>query len=216
MWLARAKGMAIGITKQDARENRLLDRCSRIEGLRMAEEKIMDAEASGPGTTWFASAEDARRQQNDYPRILAGEAIIVAPLAKELFEPEVIIVYGNTVQIMLFMYGMRKVKYERFEGFFIGEGACSNSLAQCYVTGRASFTTPRYGERKFGHVEDDEMVIAIPPQDLARAIAGLEQLCAIELNYPVQVHGREMDMSSILLARYSATLSDALKGGKIN
>lgn len=41
------------------------------------------------------------------------------------FEPDVILVYGNPSQLMMLMCGLQKVKYQRFEFHFIGEGACA-------------------------------------------------------------------------------------------
>ena len=101
--MARVNGWTVGATKEDAREGRLLDRCSRIHGLRTASEKSMAAEAASLSTTWFSSADDAMKQQRDYPRIPAGEAIVLAPLSVDSFDPDVVMIYGLPAQVMLVM-----------------------------------------------------------------------------------------------------------------
>ena len=204
--MARVNGWTVGATKQDARDGHLLDRCSRIHGLRFASEKSMSAEAASLATSWFSSQEDARKQQDDYPRIPPGEALVVAPLARGLFEPDVVLAYGTPAQIMLVMCGLQKEKYELFHFTFIGEGACSDSLGRCYATGKPAFAIPCYGERSLGGATDNEVVIALPPQDLKRAVSGLQELAALGLGYPIRRRNAEMDLTEAIYGRYSETM----------
>ena len=197
-FMARVQGLTVGVTRQDS----ILDRCMRIHGLKTASEKSTKAEAKSLATTWFASPEDALKQQADYPRIPSGGAIVVAPLVDEKFEPEVISVYGNPAQLMMLMCGLQKEKYEKLEFFFLGEGACANSLAQCYVSGKPSLAIPCYGERAFGQVSDDEIVIALPPEDLERGLSGMKKLASIGLRYPIRFIGGEADVTPMLSELY--------------
>lgn len=193
-FMARVAGLTIGVTRQDP----MLGRCMRIHGLKSASEKSMQAEAKDLATTWLASPEDGMRQQEDYPRIPPGEAIVVAPLGEEKFEPDVVLVYGNPAQIMMLMCGLQKEEYERFTFHFIGEGACADSLAQCYVTGKPAVAIPCYGERAFGQVADDEIIIALPPAYIERAISGLKKLAQIGMQYPIRFLGGESNISTLL------------------
>jgi uncharacterized protein (DUF169 family) len=197
-FLVRVMGQTIGITKQDP----IGDRCTRLHGLRPATEKSMQAEAQMLSTTWFATPEEALQQQRETPRIPVGEAICVAPLGKEKFEPEVVLIYGNPAQIMLILCGLQKERYERFPFFFIGEGACADSLAQCYVSGKPAVAIPCYGERTMGQVADDEMVIALPPAELGRAISGMEKLSKIGFRYPTRFIGGLADPTAVLAQFY--------------
>jgi len=197
-FIARVSGLTVGITKND----KMLGRCMRISGLKAATEKSMAAEAEDLSTTWFGSAEDGLCQQKDYPRIPPGGAIVVGPLADEKFSPDVILVYGNTAQTMMLMCGLQKEKYERFEFSFIGEGACTDSLARCYVSGKPAVAIPCYGERIFGQVADDEIVIALPPTYMDRAISGLKKLTSIGLKYPIRFIGGEADITPVLMELY--------------
>jgi uncharacterized protein (DUF169 family) len=198
-FMVRVNGITVGITK----ENKIQDRCSRLFGLKQATEKSMNAEAAMLSTTWFRSPEEALQQQNDYYRIPVGGAIVLAPLAKQKFEPEVLVIYGNPAQIMMILCGLQKVKYERFSFSFIGEGACTDSLAQCYVTGKSAVSIPCYGERSMGGVSDDEIVIALPPGELERAISGLKELKKIRSGYPINSIGPWLDPTPLLSGIYS-------------
>jgi uncharacterized protein (DUF169 family) len=200
-FMVRVNGITVGITKED----KIQDRCSRLFGLRHASEKSMNAEAAMLSTTWFGSPEDALQQQNDYYRIPVGGAIVMAPLTKQKFEPEVLLVYGNPAQIMMVLCGLQKIKYERFSFSFIGEGACSDSLAQCYVTGKPSVSIPCSGERSMGGVSDDEIVVALPPGELERAIAGLKELAKIGRKYPIDSIGPWLDPTQLLRGIYPET-----------
>ena len=209
--MARVNGWTVAATSQDVKDGYLLDRCSRIHGLREASEKSMAAEASSLATTWFSSVEDAKKQQEEYPRIPAGEAIVLAPLASVQFEPEVVMIYGNPAQIMMIMCGLQKDKYERFQFFFIGEGACADSLAQCYISGKPALAIPCYGERSFGAVTDDELVIALPPKELERLVTGLKKLTDIDLGYPIRRRGAEADLLDAIFGRYPDAKQAILK-----
>jgi uncharacterized protein (DUF169 family) len=197
-FLVRVLGQTVGITKEDP----IGDRCTRLHGLREATEKSMQSEAAMLSTTWFASPEEALKQQRETPRVPVGEAIVAAPLGKEKFEPEVVLIYGNPAQVMMILCGLQKEKYERFQFFFIGEGACADSLAQCYISGKPSLAIPCYGERAMGQVADDEIVIALPPGELERAVSGMKKLAKIGFKYPIAFIGGLADPTPVLAQFY--------------
>ncbi len=197
-FLVRVLGQTVGITKADP----IGDRCTRLHGLRPATEKSMQAEAAMLATTWFASPEEALQQQRETPRVPMAEAIVAAPLGKEKYEPDVISIYANPAQVMMMLCGLQKERYERFPFFFIGEGACADSLAQCYATGRPAVAIPCYGERAMGQVADDEMVIALPPAEMPRLLAGLAKLAKIGFRYPIGFIGAMADPAPVLAQFY--------------
>ena len=197
-FMARVVGLTVGITREDS----MLGRCMRICGLKAATDRSMAAEANSLSTTWFPSPEDALKQQLDYARIPYGDAIVVAPIKDNKFEPDVVVVYGNPAQVMMLMCGLQKEKYERYEFSFIGEGACSDSLARCYVTGKPAAAIPCWGERFFGQVTDDEMVIALPVGELSRAVSGVKKLAEIGLKYPIPFMGGQADITTAMAELY--------------
>lgn len=67
----------------------------------------------------------------------------------------------------------------------VGESAYSDSWGQALVTGEPSLSIPRFAERRYGGVADDEMLMALQPQLLPKVIEGLEMLSQAGLRYPI-------------------------------
>jgi len=195
--MARTLGLTVAATRDNFGE-----RCARINGLAPTTEKQVAWETNAFATTWFANVEEARKQMAEYPLVPHGEAVVLAPLAAGKFDPDVILIYGNPAQMMLLMNGLQFKDYERFQFFFIGEGACADGLAQCYTTGKPALAIPCLGERAFGAVTEDEMVMALPPGMMAKAVEGLKALKSRGISYPIMYLGPLCDPSPILMQIY--------------
>ena len=195
--LVRRSGWTIGVTRDN-----LIERCARINGLAETTKEEIEREVSNFATSWFVDKKEARKQMAEYPLVPAGEAVVMAPLASGKFDPDAVLIYGNPAQMMLLMNGLQYKDYERFNFFFIGEGACADGLAQCYTTGKPALAIPCFGERRFGGVTDDEMVIALPPGMIEKAVEGLQALWKRGLRYPIMYFGPECDPSSALAKAY--------------
>ena len=203
VFLARTNRITVGVTKDD----KMNIRCMRLHGVRHASEKTMRAEAEMLSTTWFPNPEEAYQQQLDSFRVPVAEAIVISPLDKEKIEPEVVLVFGNAAQMMMLLCGLQKEKYEKFTFHFVGEGACSDSLGECYKTGKPQLAIPCYGERSMGQASDDEISLALPPNDIPRALAGLKKLAKVGFKYPIGYVGAMADLEPILSQVYSAQFS---------
>jgi len=195
--MARTMGMTVAATRDNFGE-----RCARINGLAPTTEKEVAWEAEGFANTWFANVEEARKQMAEYPLVPPGEAVVLAPLASGKFDPDVILIYANPAQMMLLMNGLQFKDYERFQFFFIGEGSCADGLAQCYTTGKPALAIPCMGERAFGAVTEDEMVMALPPGMMAKAVEGLKALKSRGIGYPIMYLGPLCDPSPVLMQIY--------------
>ncbi|MBA7565007.1 MAG: hypothetical protein GH159_04940 [Dehalococcoidia bacterium] len=195
--MVRTIGLTVGATRDNFGE-----RCARINGLAPTTEKQVAWEAEAFANTWFANVEEARKQMAVYPTVPPGEALVLAPLAAGKFEPDVILIYANPAQMMLLMNGLQFKDYERFQFFFIGEGSCADGLAQCYTTGKPALAIPCLGERSFGAVTEDELVMALPPGTMSKAVEGLQALKARGIGYPVAYLGPLCDPSPVLMQIY--------------
>ena len=187
--LVRTRGWTVGVTSED----NVWSRCSGIHGLGEATPQSMEEESIALSSTWLANREEAMKQQASFPRVPKGEALVLAPLALGRFEPDVVLIYENPARIMMIMCGIQKIEFERFQFFFTGEGACADSLAQCFATGKPALGVPCFGERRFGEVRDEELVLALPPQTVEKAVEGLSKLSASGLRFPIPFHGAERD-----------------------
>jgi dephospho-CoA kinase len=93
--------------------------------------------------------------------------------------------------------------------FCVGESSCSDVIARCYLDGKPSLSIPCYGERRYGHAQDDELVMAIPAAMMDKALRGLEALYKRGVRYPISYAGVEADVAGAFPASYG--MEDTIK-----
>ncbi len=155
---------------------------------------------------WTKSRADGRKYENGVPRIPTGkyEAVVMAPLVYNPFDPDMILIYANPAQMMLLINSLQFEDYEVMEFFCVGESSCSDAIARCYLTGKPSLTIPCYGERRYGHAQDDELVMALPTVLIDKALRGMEALYRRGIRYPISYAGAEADIAGQFPAAYQS------------
>ncbi|MHA1650403.1 MAG: DUF169 domain-containing protein [Candidatus Helarchaeota archaeon] len=156
---------------------------------------------------WFKKLEDSKKFEDTFPTVPFGKykAVMMAPLVYNPFDPDIILIYGNPAQMILIINALQYRDYERLQFFCVGESSCADYIAQCYLTKKPSLTIPCYGERRFGHAQDDEMVIAIPAEMLEKLVKGLKFLYGRGIRYPIPYYGCEVDPTPGLFDAYGGT-----------
>lgn len=136
---------------------------------------------------WVKTKEDEKKRFDAIPKLPTGkyEAMVLAPLHLEKFEPDVILFYGTPAQMCLLINGLQWTDYERLQFFSVGETACTDSIIQCFLSQKPALAVPCLGERAAGGVEDDELVMALPPNMFPKAIEGLKELSTRGIRYPI-------------------------------
>ena len=105
------------------------------------------------------------------------EALAVAPLASgRLDPPDIALFYATPGAMMYFINGLQWSGYKNFDWGVVGESACADSWGRALTTRQPSLSIPCFAERRYGGVLDDEMLMASPPEYLAKAISGMEAL----------------------------------------
>lgn len=168
--------------------------CPSIIGLQDVPETYRDG--TFRNIVWVATKEDGKRFESSIPRIPSGryEAVALAPLVYNPFDPDIVLIYANPAQIMLLINALQFRNYEVMQFNCVGESSCSDSIVRCYQTGKPSVGIPCYGERRYGHAQDDELVMALPPSMISKAIDGLEALFRRGVRYPISFAGAEGDL----------------------
>jgi len=158
---------------------------------------------------WCKTKEDGRRFEEAIPRIPAGryKAIMLAPLVYDPFDPDIVLIYANPAQMILIINALQFEDYERLQFFCVGESSCSDAIAQCYLSGKPSLTIPCYGERRYGHAQDDEMVMGLLPKHVEKVEKNLEELYKRGICYPVSYAGSQLDVSSVMPLSYQQFFS---------
>ncbi|MGD8647530.1 MAG: DUF169 domain-containing protein, partial [Desulfobacterales bacterium] len=127
---------------------------------------------------WTKSRADGKKFENAIPRLPAGkyEAVAMAPLVYNPFDPDIVLIYANPAQIMLLINSLQFENYEVMQFYCVGETSCSDAIARCYLNRKPALSIPCYGERRYGHAQDDELVMAIPVEMMDKALNGMEAL----------------------------------------
>ena len=159
-------------------------------GLNEPPEALVNSEMSAG--VWFNSLEDTKLYVANTTKIPQGlhEAIIIAPLKYTTLEPDVVVIYGNPAQMMLIINGLQWKDYRNMRFECAGESSCSDAIPRRYLTREPSLTIPCFGERRFAGVMDEELVvIALPPSLVYKLVEGLEALMKHGICYPIRLQG---------------------------
>ena len=171
--------------------------CPSIIGLTdLPEEPFLDG--TFRSIVWTRNREEGKKYENAIPRLPTGkyEAVVMAPLVYNPFEPDIVLIYANPAQMMLLINALQFEEYEVMQFFCVGETSCSDAIARCYLTNKPAMTIPCYGERRYGHAQDEDMVMALPPGQMEKALRGLEALYRRGIRYPISYAGAEKDLTA--------------------
>jgi len=110
--------------------------------------------------------------------------------------------YATPGAMMYFINGLQWSGYKRFDWSIVGESACADSWGRALKTREPSLSIPCFAERRYGGVLDDEMLMALPPDYLPKAIAGMEALAKNGLRYPFPQYGIQQDVRAGMAVSY--------------
>ncbi len=178
--------------------------CPSIIGLSETPELIKDG--TFRSIVWVRTKGDGKKYEESIPRLPLGkyEAVAMAPLVYNPFDPDIVLIYGNPAQIILLINSLQFEDYEVMQFYCVGESSCSDAIARCYLTGKPSLTIPCYGERRYGHAQDEDLVMALPRELMEKALRGLETLYRRGIRYPISYAGAERDLTTSYPVAYGA------------
>jgi uncharacterized protein (DUF169 family) len=193
-------GWTVGVTGDDL----VGAQCRAVVGLANAKDDRWKSGAHMAGV-WFKTVEDATAHQAAMHCVADGryEALALAPLASgRLDPPDIALFYATPGAMMYFINGLQWSGYKNFEWGVVGESACADSWGRALKTRQPSLSIPCYAERRYGGVLDDEMLMALPPDQLGNAIAGMEALAKNGLRYPFPQYGIQQDVRAGMAVSY--------------
>ncbi len=164
---------------------------------------------------WVKTRADARKYEASIPRLPLDkyQAVVLAPLVYKPFEPDIVLIYANPAQMILLINALQFEDYEVMQFQCVGESSCADAIARCYLTGKPSLTIPCYGERRYGHAQDEDLVMALPPAHMEKALKGLETLYRRGIRYPISYAGAEQDLTTAFPGSYSGLgLLETIRG----
>lgn len=191
-------GFTVGITAADL----VGPQCAAVIGLAPQNEEW---QAGKPfAGVWFATEEDAAAHQRAMHCVPYGryQAMAVSPLSSGRLTPDICLVYANPAQMILLINGLQWTGYRKLEWGAVGESACSDSWGRALATGEPSLSLPCFPERRYGGVPDDEMLMALKPEQLAKALQGLAALARNGLRYPIPPYEVQSDVRAGMSVSY--------------
>src|SRR5689334_6277493 len=195
-------GWTIGITA----ENLVGAQCRAVVGLGNAKDAAWRSGQHMVGV-WYSTEADASAHQAAMECVPDGtfEALALSPLASgRLDPPDIALFYATPGAMIYFINGLQWSGYKRFDWSIVGESACADSWGRAFKTREPSLSIPCFAERRYGGVLDDEMLMALPPHYLPKAIAGMEALSKNGLRYPFPQYGIQQDVRAGMAVSYPA------------
>lgn len=201
-------GWTVGVTADDL----VGDQCRSVVGLGGQDEAWASGQAMAG--VWFATQEDSARHQAAMHCVPTGthRALVIAPLAKwgraegaastAMDAPDIALFYATPGAMIYFINGLQWRAYQRFDWSVVGESSCADSWGRALKTRQPSLSIPCFAERRYGGVEDDEMLMALPVADIARALAGMQALAGNGLRYPFPPYGLQQDVRAGMAVSY--------------
>ena len=192
-------GWTVGITTDDL----VGDQCRSVVGLGGQDAKWHSGQHMVG--VWYATPVDAAAHQKAMNIVPAGKykALAVAPLASgRLDPPDIALFYATPGAMMYFINGLQWSGYQRFDWSVVGESACADSWGRALRTREPSLSIPCFAERRYGGVLDDEMLMALPPEQLQKAIVGMEALAKNGFRYPFAQYGIQQDVRAGMAVSY--------------
>lgn len=171
--LARLRGWTVGLVKED-----LICVPAMIAfGLTRAS-KQSDTLGKLFCRVGFATDDDLGKVESGSMSLLDSDesgGILMAPLAKGLFEPDVVLAYGNPAQVMRMIQASVYADGIRIPGNFGGKVECTEYLIAPFKSGAPRVAIPGNGDRIFSMTQDDEMVFSFPGAFLDKLVQGLQE-----------------------------------------
>jgi uncharacterized protein (DUF169 family) len=192
-------GWTVGITNDDL----VGAQCGAVIGLHPQDEEWLSGKSMAG--VWFETLEESSQHQHAMDVVPFGtyRAMAVSPLtAGRLDPPDICLIYATPGQIIILINGLQWSGYRKFEWSVVGESACADSWGRALATGEPSLAIPCFAERRYGGVLDDELLMALPPKYLPRAIAGMKRLSGNGLRYPIPQYGIQSDARAGLAVSY--------------
>jgi uncharacterized protein (DUF169 family) len=110
--------------------------------------------------------------------------ILVAPLNRAGFEPDMLMVYGNPAQIMRLVHGALYNQGGAVQSSSMGRLGCA-TIITAMKKDECRYLVPGNGDRIFGMTQDHEMSFIIPASKIDTVMDGLAKTHKGGIRYPI-------------------------------
>ena len=139
--------------------------------------------------TYAPDLEAGKAIEAEFPRFAHGEyeAILVAPMARAAFEPQMLLFYAQPAQVMRLVHGALYEGGKGLKSWTQGRFGCSTVIS-VLQSGECTYGIPGNGDRVFAGVQDSEMNFLMPMKRAEGVLAGLVANHKGGTRYPVPAY----------------------------
>ena len=119
--------------------------------------------------------EAGAKTQTATPKMEIGgiKSMVVAPLHRADFAPDLVLIYGNGAQIVRLIQAALYNEGGAIESQFMGRCSCGVYIVKALQTQKCHVVVPGGGERVFAQTADDEIAFVIPAAQIQNVVEGL-------------------------------------------
>lgn len=131
--------------------------------------------------------EAAKKTTATMPKIPYGQysAIVSGALKHIDFKPDLILIWGNSAQIMRLIQGYLWKRGGRVSMSTFCDGVCADTISNAILTGNLQIAFPCLGDRRFGMAMDTDLIASIPFGIIDEIIEGMEKTHKAGTRYPI-------------------------------
>jgi len=159
------------------------------------------------------SLEAGKNYASDFPRLPVGKyiGVISAPLKTTNFEPDLVMIYGDSAQISLLLLAREYEDGHDLKCSVSSHAACVYSVVPVMQTGECRVAIPCRGDHYEAIAGDDELIFTVPRVKLEGLIQGLRYLETTGSKLPKNYYMRcepELPESYAKIAKMIGMLED--------
>ncbi|OEH92709.1 DUF169 domain-containing protein [Bacillus solimangrovi] len=143
-----------------------------------------------PNQMYTKTCSLGEKTENAVPKFSKQEAgtILIAPLTRTTFEPELFVMYANSAQVMRMVAAALYTTGGEITSSFSSRADCADLIVRTKQTNKPQVILPCYGDRIYGQTQDHEMAFTIPASMIDGFIEGLHGTHKGGVRYPIPTY----------------------------
>ena len=131
--------------------------------------------------------EAAKKTTSTMPKLTYGQysAVVAGALSRIDFKPDLILIWGNSSQIMRIIQGYLWKRGGRIIMSTFCDGVCADTISNAILTGELQVAFPCLGDRRFGLAMDSDLIASIPFGIVEEIVEGMEKTHKAGTRYPI-------------------------------
>ena len=131
--------------------------------------------------------EAAKKTTSTMPKLTYGQysAVVAGALSRIDFKPDLILIWGNSSQIMRIIQGYLWKRGGRIIMSTFCDGVCADTISNAILTGELQVAFPCLGDRRFGLAMDSDLISSITFAIVEEIIEGMEKTHKAGTRYPI-------------------------------